>query len=256
MIVDVNVTLSRWPFRRLTGDEPAVLVAKLRKMNVAEAWTGTFDGIFHKDIASANARLAQECRRYGPGLLVPFGSINPMLPNWQEDLDRCQHEHRMPGIRLHPNYHGYKLDDAKFRELVKLAAARKLIVQLALCMDDERTQHPLMRVAPVDTSPLGDIVRTEPQLRVVILNIYPQLQLEKLGSLTVAGQVYFDCAMVERIGAVTRLTDQVSFPRVLFGSNFPLFYFECALLKIQESGLTEAQSRGVCEENACRLRAR
>jgi uncharacterized protein len=256
VIVDVNVNISRWPFRRVAGDEPAALVTKLRKLNVAQAWTGTFDGIFHKDIAAANARLAKDCRSHGPGLLVPFGSVNPKLPDWQEDLRRCQEEHKMPGIRLHPNYHAYKLDDPQFRELLRLAAMRKLIVQLALCMEDERTQHPLMRVAPVETSPLADIVRTEPQLQLVILNIYPQLQLDKLRPLTSAGQVYFDFAMVERIGALARLADQLSFPRVLFGSNYPLYYFESALLKVQESSLTEDQSRAVCEGNARHLLAR
>jgi predicted TIM-barrel fold metal-dependent hydrolase len=68
-----------------------------------------------------------------------------------------------------------------------------------------------------------------------------------------AGQVYFDIAMVERVGAVARLAGQVSFPRVVFGSNYPLYYFESALLKVQESGLTEAQARAVFEENAQRL---
>ena len=45
MIIDTNVHLSRWPFRRLAGDEPAELVAKLRKHNVTQAWAGSFDGI-------------------------------------------------------------------------------------------------------------------------------------------------------------------------------------------------------------------
>ena len=62
--------------------------------------------------------------------------------------------------------------------------------------------------------------------------------------------------MVERIGAISRLAEQVSFPRVLFGSNYPLYYFESALLKVQESGLTEAQTRAVSQENARRLLAR
>jgi predicted TIM-barrel fold metal-dependent hydrolase len=252
-VLDVNVSLSRWPFRRLAGEEPSALVAKLRGKGVVQAWAGTFDGIFHKDLGAANARLAKECLEFGQGLLVPFGSVNPTLPNWQEDLRRCQEEHKMPGIRLHPNYHGYKLDEPVSRELLKLAAARKLIVQLALCMEDERTQHPLMRVPPVDPGPLAGIVDSEPELRLVILNVFPQFGIEKLRPLSNSGRVYFDLSMVERIGAVARLAEQVSFPQVLFGSNYPLFYLESALLKVQESGLTETQERAVLVENARRL---
>ena len=68
--------------------------------------------------------------------------------------------------------------------------------------------------------------------------------------------MYFDFAMVERIGAVNRLAEQLSFPRVLFGSNYPLYYFESALFKVQESGLTEAQSRAVFAGKRARLLAR
>jgi predicted TIM-barrel fold metal-dependent hydrolase len=253
MITDVNVTLSRWPFRRLIGDEPADLVARLRLQNVSQAWAGSFDGIFHKDMAGVNARLARDCRAHGPGFLLPFGSINPKLPDWQEDLRRCHEEHQMPGIRLYPNYHGYDLGDPAFKELLDLAATRGLIVQLALCMEDVRTQHPLMRVPPVDFAPLADLVKPVPKLRLVVLNCYPTLKLESLERLSSAGEVFFEFSMVERVGGLERLTQQVSLQRVLFGSNYPLFYFESALFKVRESGLTEAQKKGVFEENARRL---
>jgi predicted TIM-barrel fold metal-dependent hydrolase len=256
VIVDVNVNLSRWPFRRLTGDEPADLVSRLRKGGVVQAWAGTFDGIFHKDISSANARLAEDCRVHGAGFLVPFGSINLKLPDWKEDLRRCNELHKMPGIRLHPNYHGYKLSEPAFRELLDIAASRKLIVQIALCMEDERTQPPLMRVPPVDLDPLAEAVQAAPQVRMNILNCFPTFRLETLRKLGSAHEICFDFAMIERIGAVSRLAGQVSFPRVVFGSNYPLYYLESALLKVRESGLTEPQAKMIYAENARRLMAK
>jgi hypothetical protein len=252
-MIDVNVNLSRWPFRRLNGDDPATLVTELRKRNVTQAWAGSFDGIFHKDLGSANTRLADDCRRHGPGMLVPFGSINPTLPDWQEDLRRCQEDHKMPGIRLHPNYHGYALKDPVFADVVQLAANRRLVVQLVVCVEDERTQHPLMRVAPVDLSPLPDLLKRSPGARLIILNSDPLHMREPLQKLLSAGDVHFDIAMAEGIGGVARLAQKVGIQRVLFGSHSPLFYLDSARLKVQESGFTDEERLAILETNARRL---
>ncbi len=135
--------------------------------------------MFHEDLASANTRLAEECRRFGDEMLQPFGSINPKLPDWQEDLRRCHEVHKMPGIRLHPNYHGCGLKDPAFSELLHLAVARRLVVQLAVCLEDERTQHPIMRVPPVDLSPLANLIKSQPNARLIILNSDPLHNLEQ-----------------------------------------------------------------------------
>ena len=209
--------------------------------------------MFHKDLASANTRLAEECRRFGDGMLKPFGSVNPKLPDWQEDLRRCHEEHKMPGIRLHPNYHGYGLKDPAFSELLHLATARRLVVQLAVCLEDERTQHPLMRVPPVDISPLADLLKREPEARLIILNSDPLHNLEQSQELLRAGNVSFDISMVEGAGGVGRLAKQVSVSRVLFGTHYPLFYFESAVLKVREAEFTDAERQAVLETNARRL---
>ena len=252
MTIDVNVNLSRWPFRRTPCDEPEKLVATLRRGGVTQAWAGTLDGLFHRDVAAANARLAADCRRFGPGLLVPFGTINPKLPDWRDDLRRCREEHRMPGIRLHPNFHGYKLDDPLFAETLDAAAEAKFIVQIALKMDDVRVQHPLIQVPDVDPTPLAKVLAAQPKLRVVLLNTNRTIQQAAGKKLIALPNVYIECAMWETIGAVEAILAAAP-DRVLFGSHLPLFPLESSLLKLRESVLTAAQERAIRCENARRL---
>jgi len=257
-MIDTNVNLHRWPFRRLAGDDPADLVARLRAKGVTQAWAGSFEGMLHRDMAGVNARLAAACREHGPEFLVPFGCINPKLPDWQEDVRRCQEDHHMVGIRVYPNYHGYALDDPAFAKLLSLAANRNLIVQIELNVEDPRTQHPLMRVPPVDPAPLPDLLRRTPNLRLVLLNsrYAGEHQNGPLRELAQARNVYFDIATVEGVGGVARLIAATSLSRVVFGSHYPFFYFESALLKVREAGLPDDQARAVCEGNARALLGR
>lgn len=253
MIIDVNVSLSRWPFRRLPCDELPRLVEKLRACGVTQAWAGSFDGVFHKDMGGVNARLVRQCGRCRPGLLRPFGSVNPTLPDWREDLRRCHEDHRMPGIRLHPGYHGYRLDDPAFAELLTLAERRGLIVQLAVRLEDPRTQHPLMRVPDVDTRPLPGLLAARPKLRLVLLGALRTPQGEAITSLIRAGHVYFEISTLEGVGGISDLLRRVPVGRVLFGSHFPLFILESAALKLRESELSAAQIEAITHENARRL---
>lgn len=251
LIVDTNVNLGRWPFRRLPLDATEALATKLRDHSVAQAWAGSFDGLLHKDIAGVNARLVEECQK--SGILLPFGSINPMLPDWEDDLRRCHESHRMRGVRLHPGYHGYRLDHPAFERLLALAAERGLIVQLAVAMEDERTLHPLVQPAPVDVTPLPALVRALPGVRLVLLNAFRSLRPDEARRLAQASGIHFEIATLEGVGGIGNLLQRVPLERVLFGSHAPQFYFESALLKMKESPLDEKQAAAILNENARRL---
>jgi predicted TIM-barrel fold metal-dependent hydrolase len=251
-MIDTNVDLFQWPFRRIAGDDPASLVALLRKKGVTQAWTCSYEALLMRDVAGVNIRLADACGKHGPNFLVPFGTVNPKEPDWQDDVRRCAEVHKMPGIRLHPNYHGYALDDPVAAELLTLAASHKLVVQIALMMEDTRVQFPLMQVPTVNPAPLVDLMKGMPDLHLELLNAGysgggETGHMKELGQLE---NVYFDIAHQEGVGGVARLIKQTSASRVLFGSNFPFFYFESSLLKVREAGLTKEETHAVMDGNA------
>lgn len=250
MIIDVNVYLSHWPFRRLPHDTPAALVGKLRQRGVEQAWAGSFDGLLHKDIASVNARLTAECNQHGEGLLVPVGAINPTLPDWRDDLRRCHEVHQMRAIRIHPNYHAYGLDSAICDELFHAAQGRGLIVQLVLTMEDVRVQHPLMQVPIVDVAPLAALVKKFPRLPLMIMNNSAAVRSGQASELAQFGNVYFEISHFEGVGALENWVSEVPMERILFGSYFPFFNLEAALLKFQESQLGGFATSAIQSDNA------
>lgn len=253
MSIDVNVHLGQWPLRRLPCDEMPALVAKLRKHGVTQAWAGSFEALLHRDIGGVNRRLAEAC--YGQfGIeLLPFGTVNPTLPDWQEDLRRCHEVHRMPGVRLYPNYHGYGLESPLFAELLDAAAKRGLIVQLVARIDDVRTQHPLLKVPNVDLKPLPTVLKTRPKSPIVLLNAPGAADPKLLAELAKVDCTYVDIATQEGVAGVGRLVDTFSAKRVLFGSHFPFFALESAVLKMQEAALAPQLQKQIESENAAAL---
>jgi uncharacterized protein len=253
MTIDVNVHLGRWPFRRLRGDDTAALVATLQKHQIEQAWAGSFEALLHRDVRGVNDRLAEECQRH-KNLLIPFGTVNPLLPDWEEDVRRCRSVHGMPGLRLYPNYHGYRLDHPDFAALLRLAARHELIVQIALKMEDERTQHPLLRVAPVDPAPLPGLLQDIKNVTVVLLGgLNAAAGAEALRKFTNAGQVHFDIATLEGAAGIATVLQTLPVERLLFGTHYPFYYYEAALLKLREAALRPEQERAIRSQNARRL---
>lgn len=253
-MIDVNVSLSRWPFRRLPGDDPDVLARKLHSLGVSEAWAGSFDALLHRDLGAVNARLVKDCGQRGEVLFRPFGAVNPSLPDWREDLRRCDEEHRTPGIRLHPDFHGYTFGHSEFDELLQEATRRNLVVQIALMMEDPRTIHPLLKDLPrVDPSPLAGVAARVPGLRLMLLNAHALLRGEALARLLATGNVTVDVATLEGSGGIERLIPAVGLDRIVFGSHAPFFSPEAAHAKLIESALSPEQIKAVGRENARRL---
>ncbi len=245
-ILDTNVNLFRWPFRRLPLDQTEKLVMKLRSLGVTKALAGSFEGIFHRDLAGVNERLTEECARFAE--LVPVTSVNPARPGWKRDLATAR-----AAIRLHPGYHGYSLDDGRFTDLLFAAGERGVLVQLAVALEDPRTQPDLMRVPEVDLTPLPAAMEQAPPARVQLLNWKGRSPLTN--SLRDLPNLYLDTALADGTDAVATLVRTFGPERVMFGTHAPFLIPEAAFLRVHEADLDGAVLSGLIRGNAERALA-
>jgi hypothetical protein len=260
-IIDCNVHLFDWPFRKLKYARTDLLAAKLRKHRITKAWAGSFEAVLHKQLDQVNRRLADECRTHGDGLFVPIGSVNPAWADWEEDLRRSHEQYHMSGVRLYPAYHGYTLDQPQFQRLLGQAARRGMLVQIVLRMEDERVHHAATSIPPVKIGPLTEVLQKAPGAKVQLINSAGPLLGNDVSALVRETEVTFDIAATEGNGGVGRLIEgknpsyrgAVPVERLVFGSHAPFFPCESALMKLFESPLTLEQLDKLMHANARRL---
>ena len=123
-------------------------------------------------------------------------------------------------------------------------------MQLVVKMEDERTHHPLMKVPPVDLAPLPRAVAATPGLKLQLLNcpVPPATEAPGAAGAVGGGVLRHRDAGGRRRGRPAGGAGGAD--RVLFGTHFPLFHAESALLKLKESALAADVEEAVRAGNA------
>ncbi len=255
-IIDTNVHIFEWPFRHLPAASPANFDVQFKKQQLEGAFVGSFESIFHRDIDGVNRRLTEACRQYGAvskqggGVWLPFGTVHLGLPDWREDLRRCIKQYHMDGIRLYPNYHQYRLDDETAMDFFRECDRSRMPVQIVMSLEDIRTQHPLVRVPPVDPDSLLPVLERFSRLPVMLLNAFRETPLGKLERVVQAGRVRLELATLERAAGLEQLLTVIPAERLCYGSNSPLYYPSAARLKLSTAEIGEVQRARIASRNA------
>ena len=104
MIIDVNAYLGHWPFRQLRHNTASGLLKLMDKNGIDKAIVSSINAIFYKNCHSGNEELAAETKAHRDRL-IPFATLNPEYPGWEDDLKHCHEDFGMTGLRLLPHYH-------------------------------------------------------------------------------------------------------------------------------------------------------
>lgn len=241
MIIDLNAWLGSWPFRSLRDNTPETLVARLDRCGIDQAAVSSVEGILHRNVQPANERLAADVAPFADRL-IPMATINPMYVKWEDDLARCHESLGMKGVRLFPNYHGYKVNSQEARRVVSACAERNLAVFIPQRIEDHRQRHWMDSAAdPLSLSEIAALISEVPDATVVITNARGLSRSPLMRADLRGGSWYVDLSLAEvhyvlhhsaeRMTELARFIEDGGADHLVFGTHLPFSYAGAAMVK-------------------------
>jgi predicted TIM-barrel fold metal-dependent hydrolase len=168
-------------------------------------------------------------------------------------IERVLDRFKPRGLRLLPNYHGYRLSDVSVERIMRLAKQRRMIVQVFQRIADERW-HWMLKTPAVDQEALAYFTARYAD---------QPLLLSGLGSfegwasrIEQSDSIYVDVSRIRGpVFAIERLQQSVRLDRVVFGSLWPIQMIEASLWQIEAARLDVQNKAALLRDNANRLLA-
>ena len=183
--------------------------------------------------------------------LIPFGSVFPLAPDAVDELERMA-DMGLHGVKLHPEYQGFNVDDPCVRPLYRKIAQLKMIVVFHAGQD-------MAYLPPCRCEP-GMLQRAMEDLdgaQVVAAHWGGLLMGDHvLTDLTPADNLYLDTAYSHGrvlIPVVKALIEAHGPEQILFGSDTPWSNIEDEARLIETLSLPKAVSDAIYFANALRL---
>jgi predicted TIM-barrel fold metal-dependent hydrolase len=249
-LIDVNTWIGHWPFRQLRHNTASALVRRMDQRGIDRSVVASIHGVLYKNVHLANEELSKETRRFGDRL-IPFASLNPLYPGWEEDLRRCAEDLGLCGLRLYPQYHGYELTDPASLELIDAATELGWPLQVPMRIVDRRQRHPWDLASDLTPNDFQAILRARPKARWMFLNA---LGLD--GSRLPAESNFL--VEISRMASVLQRNIQEMITaagagRLAFGTGMAFNVPDPALLKLEVLDTSKAVKEKIAWKNAAKM---
>jgi len=251
-ILDANVGLGHWPFRKLAIQSPDDLHAELARAGIDRALVYSLNAVLWKDVQSANMELA--CL-VGSAWATPSAVVDPTRPGALRDLDEAIESLAARAVRLFPGYHCYPLDapgvTAFFERLHH--SQRRLPVLITVRLEDERMHHPVARVRPPEPSHLAALVERFPEAPIILVGITLGEAKQVRAAIPTDSRVYYEISRMTDWEFLPTALEHLPAEQLVFGTNLPLYVPECAVYKVAEPDLPESIKEKVFYRNLAPL---
>ncbi len=176
---------------------------------------------------------------------IGLGTIHPELQDIDSEVDRII-ELGLKGIKLHPDFQEFNIDDENMMPIYRAAAGR---LPILIHMGDEvKTSSRPKRLARV--------LDLFPDLTVIAAHLGGYQMWDESLEYLAGRNLYFDTSssfFSLDARKVVEIIRRHGIDKVLFGTDYPMWNHEDELRRFNNLGLSEDERKLILYENACRL---
>jgi predicted TIM-barrel fold metal-dependent hydrolase len=151
--------------------------------------------------------------------LTPLGSIHPEAENRSEEIERL-HNAGIPGLKLHPDYMGFRIDDCIYDEIFDTSAEMGMFIMIHAGFD---VYSPGKVWAPPDAV-LNRLARS-PKTTLICAHYGGNMMWSEVEEKLLGKNIYIDTSMGSAEGLsreqAVRMFGKHDSDRILFGSDCP-----------------------------------
>ena len=182
--------------------------------------------------------------------LIPFGTIHPEFDDWKNELIRLQ-QAGIKGIKFHPDYQQFYVDDPKMYPVYEVAAQLGLVIIFHAGVD-------LGLPAPYHCPPLRmrHVVRAFPEAKLVAAHMGGYQYWDDVERFLVGEALYLDTSFsIHEMSReqFLRILSGHGADRLLFASDSPWGSQSEEVEKLQAMALPESVRQAILGGNAAKL---
>jgi len=182
--------------------------------------------------------------------IVPFGSLHQDYQGFELEIDKLK-KSGIKGIKLHPEYQNFYVDDKKMFPIYEALQASGLIVVFHAGKDPGpfTNDHALPKA-------FKSVAKQFPLLKIVAAHMGGWMMWDDVEQLLGAQRIYFDTSAVNghlSPSMFMRLVASRGIDFILFGSDSPWFDQGASIRWIDALPLTDKEKEKVFYKNALRL---
>lgn len=258
MIIDSNVLVGNWPFRKLPYTDASQVRQVLVTSGINHALAGSLDAILFRNVQDGNEILYKALAQHRD-FFTPAATINPSYARWEKDYEQALQE-KCAAIRIWPEYQGWSLLESCSLELCRACKEDRLPIILTAEIEDSRQRHFLDKPADSNSRDVRQLIEEMEGLRVLIVNARAEKVREIALTLPEENrkQIFFDISGLwgAFVDDLDLCIEQVGISQFVFGSHAALKTPETAITKLNLSRIKKEDKKKICSLNIKQLMPR